>query len=177
MKKMISSLLFLVSVSVLAFGGQDPQPAARIDSGKDADIRRLLDLTGAGKMGAQMGQQMAQALRPVLEQALPAAQDRTKKIVDTFLQKFQALITPQAFVELTVPIYDKHFTAEEIRGLIQFYESPLGKKMIAESPTIVEESGAAGRTWASQLVQKVFSEMETEYPELKQFEEAPSKKP
>ena len=167
---------------LIAFGGmgalaQEPQPAAKIDPGKEADIRRLLDLVGAGRMAAQVSQQMSQALKPLLEQALPPGQERSQKIVETFQRKFQTQITPEAFVELSLPVYDKHFSVAEIRGLIQFYETPLGGKMIAETPGIVEESSAAGRAWASQMVQKIFVEMEAEYPELKQFEEAPAKKP
>lgn len=181
MKRLILSVLILFSMlfagSPIAAPAQDPQPAATVDSAKDADIRRLLDLTGTGRMAVQLRQQMAQALRPLLEQALPPGQERSQKILETFQRKFQAQITPEAFVELSVSVYDKHFTAEEIRGLIQFYESPLGKKMIAETPAIVEESTAVGRAWASQVVQKVFAEMEAEYPELKQFEEVPAKKP
>jgi hypothetical protein len=169
-------ILFCTIASVV-MPAQEPQPAAKIDPAKEADIRRLLELTATGKIGVQVNQQMSQALRPMLERALPPGQDRSKKIIDTFLQKFQAQITPQAFIDLTVPIYDKHFSAEEIRGLIQFYESPLGKKMVSESPAIVDETGAAGRAWASQVVLKIFAEMETDFPEVKQLEEIPVRKP
>lgn len=176
--KLHASLLFLLTVFALAAArSQESQPPARTDSAKEADIRRLLDLTGTGKMAVQVSQQMSQALRPALEQVLPPGQDRSKKIVDTFMQRFQAQLKPQAFIELSVPIYDKHFSADEIRGLIQFYESPLGKKMIGESPAIMEESGAAGRAWAAQMVSKIFAEMEPEYPELKRLEETADKKP
>ena len=177
MKLRVSLLILLSLLAIGAARSQEPQPPAKVDPAKEADIRHLFELTGAGKIGIQMGQQMLQAVRPMLEQTLPPGQDRSKKIVDTFMQKFQAQLTPQAFFDLTVPIYDKHFSAEEIRGLIQFYESPLGKKMIGEMPAIVEESSAVGRAWGSQVVLKVFAEMESEYPELKQFEEAPDKKP
>jgi|ERR1700693_4388541 len=177
MKKTYFWLFILLFLAGVVLQAQEPQPGMKIDPAKEADIRHLLDLTGTGKIGAQVSQQMSQALRPALEQSLPAGQDRSKKIVDTFMQKFQTQITPQAFVDLTVPIYDKHFSLEEVRGLIHFYESPLGKRMIAESPAIAEEAGAAGRAWASQVVLKVFAEMEADYPELKQFEEQPAQKP
>lgn len=177
MKLRVSLLILLTGLTIGAARSQEPQPPAKMDSGKEADVRRLLELMETEKIGEQVRRQMSQALRPMLEQSLPAGQDRSRKIVDTFLQKFQAQITPQAFTDLTVPIYEKHFSDEEIRGLIQFYESPLGKKMTGELPAIVEESSAAGRVWASQIVQKIFADMEAEYPELKQFEETPDKKP
>lgn len=39
-----------------------------------------------------------------------------------------------------VPIYKKHFTQEEIKELIAFYESPIGMKMSKETPAITQES-------------------------------------
>jgi len=36
-------------------------------------------------------------------------------------------------------IYDKHFTDDEIKGLLDFYSSPLGQKFAAESPKINKE--------------------------------------
>ena len=42
-----------------------------------------------------------------------------------------------------VAIYDKHFSEDEIRSLLQFYSSPVGKKAAAEWPAMMKELQAA----------------------------------
>jgi len=39
-----------------------------------------------------------------------------------------------------VPIYDRHFTQDEILALIAFYESPAGAKMLEVAPEIIQEA-------------------------------------
>ena len=43
-------------------------------------------------------------------------------------------------VAAITPLYARHFTAEEIGQLAQFYKSPLGVKMLATMPQITSES-------------------------------------
>lgn len=52
-------------------------------------------------------------------------------------------------VEALVPVYDRHFSLEEIEGMIAFMETPVGKKMVAETPQLMVESMEAGRKWAA----------------------------
>ena len=40
-------------------------------------------------------------------------------------------------MNLLVPIYDKHWTDEDVKGLILFYETPLGQKMITVLPQVM----------------------------------------
>lgn len=41
--------------------------------------------------------------------------------------------------EEMVNIYDKHFTQDEIKDLIKFYESPTGKKLLETTPEISKD--------------------------------------
>lgn len=54
-----------------------------------------------------------------------------------------------------VPIYKKHFTHEEIKELITFYESPIGMKMSKETPAITQESMQLSQMWAMGLMKKM----------------------
>ena len=40
------------------------------------------------------------------------------------------VFTPQVWEEAIVPVYMKHFTADELRDLLQFYETPVGFKLL-----------------------------------------------
>jgi hypothetical protein len=43
-------------------------------------------------------------------------------------------------VQVNADIYAKHFTVEEIRGLQEFYNTPLGKKLSSKTPDISAEA-------------------------------------
>lgn len=57
--------------------------------------------------------------------------------------------------EKIIPIYKKHFTHEEIKELIRFYESPIGTKMSKETPAITQESMQLSQRWAMGLMKKM----------------------
>jgi hypothetical protein len=58
-----------------------------------------------------------------------------------------------------VPIYDKYYTETDIDQLIEFYKSPVGKKMIEVQPQLTQESMLAGQTWGRQIAEKVMHRM------------------
>jgi hypothetical protein len=64
-----------------------------------------------------------------------------------------------------IRIYMSVYTEEEIQGLISFYESPLGKKMIEKTPQLMEQSMAVGQKYVIAMmpkIQKVTEEMVAE---------------
>lgn len=52
-------------------------------------------------------------------------------------------------------IYDKHFTEDELKEIIAFYESPIGKKMVKEMPELMKESMEVGRIWGEAIGEKI----------------------
>lgn len=69
-------------------------------------------------------------------------------------------------MDLIVPIYDKYLSDEEIKGLIQFYQTPLGQKTLKVLPTVMSESREAGRKWGEGLGRDSMVEVLTEHPDL-----------
>jgi hypothetical protein len=68
--------------------------------------------------------------------------------------EFGSFFTKTAFtdiVELLLPIYQKHFTEEDLKATIAFYETPAGQKLALESPMVVRESMQAGQQWGQKL--------------------------
>jgi hypothetical protein len=103
---------------------------------KQAAIRKLIEVTGA----AQMGQQMADTLMTQLAPAFPSVPAELWK-------EFAQMLDPDEMTDLILPLYDKHFTLEEIQALAAFYESPAGKKFIATMPALMQDSMAVGNEW------------------------------
>jgi len=134
---------------------------------KQADIRRLLALTGAGSVATQAMDEMEKSIRPLMTDSLPPGEYRDK-LVELFFQKFHEKRDPSKLVDLMVPIYDKYYTADEIKGLINLYQTPLGKKMTTVLPKIVAESQAAGGQWGKELGRECMMEVLEEHPEMQQ---------
>jgi hypothetical protein len=141
-------------------------PDATSRMAKEADIRQLLGLTGAGNLASQTMDQMEKDLRPLVSNALPPG-DYREKLVDLFFERFRAKRDPAQLIAIVVPIYDKYYSDEEIKGLIKFYESPLGKKMAAALPQIMSESQAAGGKWGQELGRESMLEVLAEHPDLR----------
>mgnify|MGYP002629538404 CR=1 FL=1 len=59
-------------------------------------------------------------------------------------------------------IYALHFTEAELKELLVFYKSPVGKKLISEQPKVVESSLKFAQTWANKLSDEVMAKMKVE---------------
>jgi uncharacterized protein len=57
--------------------------------------------------------------------------------------------------KMLIPIYMKHFTHSEIKALIEFYQSPIGKKMTGTISPITIESVHISQKWIIGLGQKM----------------------
>jgi hypothetical protein len=151
---------------------QQPAPAAgpadqppKIDPAKTADIRQLMEVVGVKALMIQMMDTMGDTIRPLMTNALPQGEYR-EKLVDLFFVKFKSKADTQQLLDSIVPLYDKHFSAEEIKGLIQFYQTPLGQKTAKVMPELMAESQEQGRKWGETLGRESMLEVLSEHPEL-----------
>jgi uncharacterized protein len=62
-------------------------------------------------------------------------------------------------VDATARIYATHFTEQELKQLLAFYQSPVGKKALVEEPKVLEESMANAGSWGDNLSQEVIGDM------------------
>lgn len=139
--------------------------ATRIDPSKRADIERLLELTGIKAIVASTMDSTMKSLRPLLISSLPPGEYR-EKLIDLFVDKFHSQADAQQVLELVVPIYDKHFSDEEIRGLIKFYETPLGQKSVSVLPQVSNEAREAGKAWGGNLGRQCMQQVLAEHPDI-----------
>lgn len=59
-------------------------------------------------------------------------------------------------------VYAEHFTETELKGLVTFYKSPLGQKMVNEEPGIIDESLRRAQTWGDALSSQVMDRFRDE---------------
>ena len=132
---------------------------------KEADIRRLMDLVGTRSLVTQMMSGMEQSIRPLMTSSLPAGEYR-ERLIDLFFAKFHSKADPQQILDLALPAYDRYYSDEEIKELIRFYETPLGRKTISIMPKLMGELQDAGRIWGEGLGRDSMMEVLSEHPEL-----------
>ena len=59
-------------------------------------------------------------------------------------------------------IYASRFTEQELKDALNFYKSPLGRKLVVEEPNILDQSMRTAQTWAENLSQEIIAKMRTE---------------
>jgi len=153
----------------------DAKPAP-IDPAKEATIRKLLLIQGTAKIFDQVIATMSETIRPQITSALPAGGYRDT-LVELFLTRFKTKFRTEQMIDIAVPIYDKHFSKAEIEDLVQFYSTPLGKKVVSVLPQVMTESQSAGIKLGEKYGQEAMTEVLAEHPELKKALEAATAEP
>ena len=133
---------------LLALSG--PSFADELTAAKRADIEKLLEMTGAAAMGKQMGVAALGQMAQVIRKMRP---DIPQHVIDTLPDEVGAVFDANidSFKEQVISIYSKYFTASEIKGMIAFYATDLGKKTISVMPALMAESMATGQQWGQSL--------------------------
>jgi hypothetical protein len=145
-------------------GAQSAAPEG-VDPAKDVAIRHLLDITDTSRMGDHISGAISMQVRSAMRRSMP--EDRLQKFMVDFDQRFRTRVPSDQVVDLVVPIYAQHFSIEDLRGLIQFYESPLGQRVVKTLPEVAQESQNAGMKLEGDAAMATLRGMTGDYPELK----------
>lgn len=124
---------------------------AKQDADKRADIVRLLHLTAA----VSMGEHAAHQLLAHLQKSFPQVQEQ-------IWQELRKQVNPDELVQRLLPVYDKHFSAAEIKELLRFYETPLGKKLTRSLPMLNQELLQIGQLWGGEFALRARQRLEAE---------------
>jgi len=65
-------------------------------------------------------------------------------------------------VDASARIYASHFTEPELKQILAFYQTPLGRKVIVEEPKALDESIANAGNWGNNFSQEVINRMRAE---------------
>ena len=115
---------------------------------KEDDIRKLLVMTGSADLGIQM-----------MDYILASYTELLPEIPLVFFEEIRQVVSAESLIDIIVPIYDRHFTHEEIKDVIAFYNTPTGQKFIFSMPSITSESMAAGEAWGAELGRKIYHKL------------------
>ncbi|HXE33644.1 MAG TPA: DUF2059 domain-containing protein [Verrucomicrobiae bacterium] len=185
MKAVLALVIIYVGTFFLAIQGasQNPVSAARqstapedqanpaeakpIDPVKDADIRSLMELIGAHDQIQDAVNNSSEQYREKLLATVPN-NDKGQAFVTSFIESYQKKFDVGQMTEQLVTIYDKHYTDDEIKTLLQFYGSPVGQKVAAEMPKIAREIQAASRATGAKAAKEALQALKAQNPEIGQ---------
>ncbi len=139
--------------------------SAKVDPTKEADIRQLMDVTGAKDLGKQLMDAGIAQFRASVTESQPD-NPRAKQFADAFAQRFEKHFDPHALTETVIPIYDKHLSTEDLRELLAYYQSPFGQRMLKVLPEVARESQAAGFKLGQKAAQDAMEELKPDYPDF-----------
>ncbi|HUC54339.1 MAG TPA: DUF2059 domain-containing protein [Candidatus Cybelea sp.] len=143
------------------------QANSSVDPAKEADIRSLMELVGARDLVADGENTAVEQAREKLLATIPNS-DKGQAFVNAFAAGYQKKFDVDQVTDQLVAIYDKHFTDDEIKGLLQFYGSPLGQKVASEMPKIGRETQAAVRAASAKAAKESLAEVKQQNPDFGQ---------
>jgi uncharacterized protein len=141
----LTILLIMLATAGVTCAQEKPVPKDFHD-----DIITLLNLIGSKNLAAQYGEAFNRIVVTQLKAQDPALSDKEIESVRDETKKFMAEKLPD-LIEKMVPVYANHFTREEVKELIAFYQTPVGIKTIKELPLIAGESMGIGNYWGKSV--------------------------
>ncbi|WP_420152227.1 DUF2059 domain-containing protein [Siphonobacter sp.] len=143
MKYLLPFCFLLLPLGALA---QNPVPE------KERLIRKLMQVSKVFELARYTMDATIEGQRKVANPNLP----------EGFWEEFKKEITDEKLYELYVPIFSKHYTEEDLKGLITFYETPLGQKMVQNQPLVMQEASQAGEQLGAEIAMKVYTKLKKE---------------
>jgi hypothetical protein len=155
MKKFIVSFCLGCLLS-LAVSGQTTQASdsalaassSSEQTAKRAEIRKLIELTGAANVSAD-----------ALRQIIAPLKSGFPQVPQEFWDNFAKEVRSDELIDLVVPIYDKYYTRDEIHDLTVFYQSPVGQKTIKVLPKLSAEAIDAGQAWGQMVADRAIRKL------------------
>ena len=146
------------AVVLVAFGpaahSQQPSAAAM------ATARQLIAATGATTVFNPLIAGVVEQAKLLYLQQNPALAKDLNEIAD----KMRTDLAPR-FAELSeemARLYAMHFTDQELKAILVFYQSQAGKKLLDQQPTVVDDSMKFAQEWANKLSDQVIGTMREE---------------
>lgn len=116
-------------------------------SEQEKDILKLMEVNGSAASYDLVYDQMVAQFKMMKPSVPQITWDMAKR--DVFDKEIAGL------QKQLIPLYQKNFTAEEIKQLIVFYTSPIGKKLVGGTTQISKESMKIAQPWGMSLAQKI----------------------
>ncbi len=150
--------LAAVAVALVAFGpaahSQQPSAAAM------ATAKEIVTVTGATTLFNPLIAGVVEQAKLLFLQQNPGLSKELNEVAT----KIRNDLAPR-FDELVNDVarnYATYFTEQELKDVLAFYKSPVGKKLLDQQPKVVDASMKFAQDWANKLSDEVIAKMRDE---------------
>ncbi len=149
-----AGLLALVLAAVSPAQAQQPSANAL------ALAKEIIVLKGGNSIYDPVVPQIVDRARTLFLQANPML----GKDLNEVATKLQGELTPRTAELLNdgARLYASRFTEQELKDVLAFYKSPVGRKVITQEPAILDQSASNVDDWANKLADEVISRFRAE---------------
>jgi hypothetical protein len=145
-----------------------------------ADVERYLDVMHSRQMMKDMMEVMTVQMHKMIhEQVLkqpnlpPDSEERLDKTIDAAYKDMPL----DQLLDAMIPVYQKHLTKGDVDGLVAFYSSPTGEKMLKEMPAIMAESMQAASGVMQEMMAKMTQRVNDEIAQMQKADDGKANKP
>jgi hypothetical protein len=149
-----AGLLALVLAAVSPAQAQQPTATAL------ALAKEIIIVKGGNAIYEPVVPQVVEQARGLFLQSNPTL----GKDINEVAAKLQAELTPRTAELLNdgARLYAARFTEQELKDVLAFYKSPVGRKVITQEPVILDQSGSNVDAWANKLADEVIAKFRAE---------------
>jgi uncharacterized protein len=143
-----------------------------------ADVQRFLDAMHSRdmltKMMAAVKNQQRQMIHEQLEKQKNLPPDFEAKMDDMMDSIFDNMPIDD-FLQVMVPVYQKHFTKGDMDAFVAFYSSPTGQKLVRELPAVTAESMQASQGIVQKMMAQVMQRVQDQIAQVQKQNDGSSK--
>ncbi len=130
--------------------------ADELTPAKKADILKLLNLNGTEHILDPMSVLVTRSYMQQLRNCATCSSKIPEVLRTETLTVLRSHISgPDGLFARQVPIFSKYFTHTEIKQLVAFYSSPIGKKLVEETNPLTSEAIQASQQWLTDVAPEV----------------------
>jgi len=159
----VFSILALVFALQSSAAADDAEAKTKIDPAFRNAVTEYLKIQGVSTtLGDQMTYAMADQMLGAVAASGVEINDTVQEIVlaETRKQFGSRFSDIEFLTDLYAPIYAEHFSETEMRQLIAFWDSPIGKKSIKLNPMLAQATHTAIQMAAEELIPKLQENVE-----------------
>ena len=135
------------------------------------DVLNYLQAIHAKEVNRQMMTAMSKPLQQMIHDLYakdaanlpPDFESRMQNFIDNSLRQMSL----DNLQEQMIPVYQKHFSREDLQALTQFYTSPTGQKVLKEMPSVVADAMKITTPLIQEQIEKLRQDVQEQVAQLK----------
>jgi hypothetical protein len=140
---LVVSLFFVPGSRVLQAKGDDGRQIRMVLAEK------LMQSDGLPKVQIQILATMAKQITGAIVKKHPSKEKQIRRLMDEIFGEMDA--KRNEMNKKIASVYAKHFTVDEMKTLLAFRQTPLGRKMEVKMPVIMQEAMRVGQLWGRDI--------------------------